>query len=154
MSRPKSIDSLLNGPASEIAPTVTDLSKQAQTEPAPDPKPEPAKQAKAGPVEDQAPTPKPRRTKPTTSRPKQETPAKSEGLSVAGQPIRVQISTSDGSEIAAALEEVRGNIPCLLDFPGICIRVIQVPPPRPLQRPGWRRGMDRSFLGFEEPCGR
>ena len=111
MSRPKSIDSLLNGPASEIAPTVTDLSKQAQTEPAPDPKPEPAKQAKAGPVEDQAPTPKPRRTKPTTSRPKQETPAKSEGLSVAGQPIRVQISTSDGSEIAAALEEVRGNIP-------------------------------------------
>ncbi|WP_299668594.1 hypothetical protein [uncultured Ruegeria sp.] len=111
MSRPKSIDSLLNGPASEIAPTVTDLSKQAQTEPAPDPKPEPAKQAKTERVADHAPTPKPKRTKPATGRPKQDAPAGSDGPSVAGQPIRIQISTSDGSEIAAALEEVRGNIP-------------------------------------------
>ena len=30
---------------------------------------------------------------------------------VTNQPIRIQISTSDGSETAAALEEVRGNIP-------------------------------------------
>ena len=28
-----------------------------------------------------------------------------------GQPVRVQISTSDGSEIAFALEEIRSNIP-------------------------------------------
>lgn len=113
MSRPKSIDSLLNGPASEIAPTVTDLSKQAQTEPASDQKPEsePAKEVKSEPVADQAPAPKPRKTKTAKGKPKQEAPVTSELPSVAGQPIRVQISTSDGSEIAAALEEVRGNIP-------------------------------------------
>lgn len=28
-----------------------------------------------------------------------------------GQPVRIQISTSDGSEIASALEEIRSNIP-------------------------------------------
>jgi len=31
-----------------------------------------------------------------------------------GQPIRIQISTSDGSETADALEEIRGKIPAAL----------------------------------------
>ncbi|WP_299985852.1 hypothetical protein [uncultured Ruegeria sp.] len=111
MSRPKSIESLFEGSESEIAPTVTELKKQGQDEPSAEPKPEPANPAKTETVADQAPTQKSKRSKPATGRPKQDTPARSEGPSVAGQPIRVQISTSDGSEIAAALEEVRGNIP-------------------------------------------
>ncbi len=111
MSRPKSIESLFEGSESEIAPTVTELKKQGQDEPSAELKPEPAKPAKTEPVADQAPTQKPKRSKPTTGRPKQDAPARSEAPSVAGQPIRVQISTSDGSEIAAALEEVRSNIP-------------------------------------------
>ena len=113
MSRPKSIDSLLNGPASEIAPTVTDLSKREQGEPSTDPKPEsePAKEVKTEPVADTTPTAKPKRLNPAPAKPKQKEPAQPEDLSSAGQPIRVQISTSDGSEIAAALEEVRSNIP-------------------------------------------
>ncbi|MBO9448201.1 MULTISPECIES: hypothetical protein [unclassified Ruegeria] len=113
MSRPKSIDSLLNGPASDIAPTVTDLSKREQGETATGPKPEPesAKGVKTEPVADATPTAKPKRLNPAPAKPKQKEPAQPENLSAAGQPIRVQISTSDGSEIAAALEEVRGNIP-------------------------------------------
>jgi hypothetical protein len=110
MSRPKNIDSLLAGSASEIAPTVTDLSKREQTEQA-ERKPEPAKQAKTEPLADKASSAKPKKSKPVTAKLRQEVPAQSEGPSTAGQPIRVQISTSDGSEIAAALEEVRSNIP-------------------------------------------
>lgn len=101
MSRPKSIDSLLAGSASDIAPTVTDLNKREQTTQAAEPKPEPA--------EEQAT--KPKNPKPVDTPPKKKAPARSSELSAEGQPIRVQISTSDGSEIAAALEEVRSNIP-------------------------------------------
>lgn len=111
MSRPKSIDSLLAGSASDIAPTVTDVSKREQTEPAAGPKPEPAKEVKTEPVTDKAPPVTPKRSKAVAAKPKQKEPAQPEDLGAAGQPIRVQISTSDGSEIAAALEEVRSNIP-------------------------------------------
>lgn len=105
MSRPDSIDSLLNGPASEIAPTVTGLKKQEQSGP--------AAEAKIEPVKDKPPTTRPKKPNPVTAKPKQEAPAQSQGRIAAGQPIRVQISTSDGSEIAAALEEVRSNIPAV-----------------------------------------
>lgn len=111
MSRPKSIDSLLAGSASEIAPTVTDVSKREQTEPAAEPKPEPAGPARTEPVVEMEPTAKPRRSKSVITAPEHEAPVRSEELGAAGQPIRVQISTSDGSETAAALEEVRSNIP-------------------------------------------
>lgn len=113
MSRPKSIDSLLAGSTSDIAPTVTDVSKREHGEPAADPKPEsaPVKEAKTKPVADTTPTAKPKLLNPAPAKPKQKEPAQSEDLNSAGQPIRIQISTSDGSEIAAALEEVRSNIP-------------------------------------------
>ncbi|MFY2822647.1 hypothetical protein [Ruegeria sp. MALMAid1280] len=113
MSRPKSIDSLLNGAASDIAPTVTDLSKREKTEPAAEAKPEsePVLEAKTEQVADGTSTAKPKRLNPAPAKPKQKEPAQPEDLGATGQPIRVQISTSDGSEIAAALEEVRSNIP-------------------------------------------
>ncbi|MFA3919354.1 hypothetical protein [Ruegeria hyattellae] len=62
-------------------------------------------------MEDKAPSAESRRFKPVAAKPEQAAPVQSEGQSVVGQPIRVQISTSDGSKIAAALEEVRSNIP-------------------------------------------
>lgn len=100
MSRPDSIESLLAGSASEIAPTVTDLTSQGRHEPAtiaqPAAEPQPAK---------------PEKPKPANQGQKQERVSVSGQSSAAGQPIRIQISTSDGSEIAAALEEVRSNIP-------------------------------------------
>lgn len=111
MSRPKSIDGLLNGPASEIAPTVTDLRKRGKTEPAAEAKPEPAKEVKTEPLTDKAPHVIPNRSRAVAAQPKQAAPSQPEGQGAEGQPIRIQISTSDGSEIAAALEEVRSNIP-------------------------------------------
>lgn len=100
MSRPDSIESLLAGSESEIAPTVTDLTRQGHDEPAakstPAAKPQPARSEKSKPVNEGQ---------------KKEMDSVIGQSSTAGQPIRVQISTSDGSEIAAALEEVRSNIP-------------------------------------------
>ncbi|MEX0278579.1 MAG: hypothetical protein AB3N19_13750 [Ruegeria sp.] len=90
---------------------MTDLGKQEQGKPDTEPKPEPAKQVKPEPVANKKPTTTPRRSRAAPAKPKQTEPTQPDGLSAEGQPIRVQISTSDGSEIAAALEEIRSNIP-------------------------------------------
>jgi len=92
MSRPKSIDSLLNGPASEIAPTVTDLSKQARDEPKADPKPEPVEPAKA-PVR--------KKRKPKAQQPIEQCRAT----------IRFQVSAPEGGEVESALEDILAAVP-------------------------------------------
>jgi hypothetical protein len=92
MSRPKSIDSLLDGPASEIAPTVTDVSKREQTEPAAGPKPEPVEPAKA-PVRE--------KRKPTTREPVERRRAA----------IRFQVSAPEGGEVESALEDILAAVP-------------------------------------------
>ncbi|KIC39840.1 hypothetical protein RA27_17480 [Ruegeria sp. ANG-R] len=92
MSRPKSIDSLLNGPASEFAPTVTDLSNQKLTEPTAEPNPEPAKKAKQSPGE--------RKTK-----------APAQSSSKTPTPIRFQISAPEGGEVERALGDILASVP-------------------------------------------
>lgn len=92
MSRPKNIDGLLNGPASEIAPTVTELKQQGQDEPAAGPKPEPVA-AKA-----------PERKKRTAKNPAPPSP-------VVHTPIRFQISAPEGGEVEKALAEILAAVP-------------------------------------------
>ena len=92
MSRPKDIDSLLNGPASEIAPTVTEFKQQGRDEPAAESKPEPSKQA-------QWSTPRRKTKAPALSPPKPNTP------------IRVQISAPEGGEVERALGDILASVP-------------------------------------------
>ena len=100
MPRPDSIENLLAGSASDIAPTVADLTRQGHDEPAA--KSTPAAKSQAAKL---------KKSKPVNEGQKKERDSVIGQSSTAGQPIRVQISTSDGSEIASALEEVRSNIP-------------------------------------------
>lgn len=84
MSRPKSIENLFEGSESEIAPTVTELKKQRQ--------PEPAKQA-------QGSTPQRKTKAPAPSSPKLNTP------------IRFQISAPEGGEVERAFADILASIP-------------------------------------------
>ncbi|MFA3918831.1 hypothetical protein [Ruegeria hyattellae] len=88
MSRPDSIEGLLSGSASEIAPTVTDLAKQAKE----DPKPEPAKPAK---------TPERKHPKPKAQ----------QAVGQRRAPIRFQVSAPEGGEVERALEEILAEVP-------------------------------------------
>ena len=92
MSRPKSIDSLLAGSASDVAPTVTDLSKQARDEQAAEPKPEPVKPAEA---------PEQKNRMPKTNHPVEQRRAA----------IRFQVSAPEGGEVERALEEILAAVP-------------------------------------------
>lgn len=92
MSRPKSIDSLLNGPASEIAPTVTELKQQGQGEPSAEPKTEPPKQAQRSTPRRKAKAPAPSAPKPNT-------------------PIRFQISAPEGGEVERAFADILASVP-------------------------------------------
>lgn len=92
MSRPKSIDGLLNGPASEIAPTVTELKRQGQDEPSAGPNPEPPKQAQR-------------------STPRRETKAPAQSSPKPNTPIRFQISAPEGGEVERALADILASIP-------------------------------------------
>ena len=92
MSRPKSIDSLLDGPASEIAPTVTDLSNREQTEQAEEPKPQPVEPAKA---------PEQKKRKPKANQPVEQRRSA----------IRFQVSAPEGGEVESALEDILAAVP-------------------------------------------
>lgn len=92
MSRPKSIDNLLNGPASEIAPTVTDVSKQARDEPMAEPKPKPVEPTKA---------PEQKKPKPKAQQPVEQRRAA----------IRFQVSAPEGGEVESALEDILAAVP-------------------------------------------
>jgi len=92
MSRPKSIDTLLAGAASDIAPTVADLSKGQEDQPLTAQTPEPLKEAKK-----------------TVPERKLRTPARR--ASSEHGPIRFQISAPEGSEVERALADILDAIP-------------------------------------------
>lgn len=92
MSRPKDIDSLLAGSTSDIAPTVTELKKQKQDEPAAESKPNPVEVGKA---------PELKERKPSTRQPAEQRRAA----------IRFQVSAPEGGEVERALEEILAAVP-------------------------------------------
>ena len=96
MSRRDGIENLLAGAPSDVAPTASDIRQQVE-------KSSKVIEPASGPVSLPSGTPKP--SKPRSSK----SGAKPVGHT--SQPVRVQISTSDGSEIATALEEIRASIP-------------------------------------------
>lgn len=96
MSRRDGIENLLAGAPSEVAPTASDIRQQTE---------------KSSKVIEPTSRSASRRTNAEKSlkpRPQEE---RAKPAAPASQPVRVQISTSDGSEIATALEEIRANIP-------------------------------------------
>jgi len=101
MSRPKDIDSLLAGSTSDIAPTVTELKKQRQDEPAAESKPRPVEVAKA---------PEQKKRKPSARQPDEPRRAA----------IRFQVSAPEGGEVERAFEEILAAVPKTLR-PGISI---------------------------------
>lgn len=96
MSRRDGIENLLAGAPSEVAPTASDIRQQTE-------KSSKVIEPTSGPVSRLSNTPKP--SKPRSSK------SVAKPVAQTSQPVRVQISTSDGSEIATALEEIRANIP-------------------------------------------
>lgn len=97
MPRPDSIENLLTGSASDIAPTVADLNKKAKDEP----KPKPAEPAKAADCKQR----KSNARQPVAQR---------------RAPIRFQVSAPEGGEVEQALEEILAEVPRALR-PGISI---------------------------------